>query len=56
MKNRKNRVIVHGHEEARIYQHNYKPSLNILRLLKSVLGVFITGESHAAHKYLYRRK
>jgi hypothetical protein len=56
MKSRKRRVIVHGHEEARIYQNNYKPSLNIFRLLRSVLGVLITGQSHAAHKYLYRRK
>lgn len=52
----KNRVIVHGHEEARIYKKHYKPSLNLLRLLRSVLGVFITGQGLAAHKYHYRRK
>ena len=52
----KNRVIVHGHEEAKIYKHNYKPSLSVARLLRSVLGVIITGQSLAAHKYHYRRK
>ena len=52
----KNRVIVHGHEEARIYKHNYKPSLSIVRLLRAVLGVVISGQSLAAHKYNYRRK
>ena len=52
----KNRVIVHGHEEAKIYKHNYKPSLSIARLLRSVLGVIVTGQSLAAHKYHYRRR
>lgn len=52
----KNKVIVHGHEEARIYKQNYTPSLNVTRLLRSVLGVIITGQSLAAHKYHYRRK
>lgn len=52
----KNRIIVHGHEEAKIYKNNYKPSLSIFRLLRSVLGVIISGQSLAAHKYHYRRK
>jgi len=54
--NMKNRVIVHGHEEAKIYKHNYRPSFSVARLLRSVLGVIITGQSLAAHKYHYRRK
>lgn len=52
----KNRVIVHGHEEARIYKQNYRPSFNLTRLLRSVLGILISGQSLAAHKYHYRRK
>jgi hypothetical protein len=52
----KNRAIVHGHEEAKIYKHNYKPSLSVFRLLRAVLGVVISGQSLAAHKYNYRRK
>ena len=52
----KNRVIVHGHQEAKIYKHHYKPSFSVARLLRSVLGVIITGQSLAAHKYHYRRK
>lgn len=44
----KNKHIVHAHEEARIYRSYYKPSFNILFLLKSVLSVFISGSSPAA--------
>jgi len=51
----KNRNLVHAHEEAKIYRHYYKPSLNIFRLLKSVLSVFISGSSPAAGVY-HRKK
>ncbi len=51
----KNRRIVHAREEARIYQHYYKPSLNIFRLLKSVLAVFISGSSPAAGSFARRK-
>ncbi|HVT85730.1 MAG TPA: hypothetical protein VHD35_11040 [Chitinophagaceae bacterium] len=44
----KHKDIVHAHEQAKIYHQYYKPSLNIFRLLKSVLAVFISGSSHAA--------
>jgi len=47
----KNKVIAHSHEAARIYKHNYKPSLNIFRLFRSVLGVLITGQPLAARRY-----
>jgi len=44
----KNKHIAHSHEEAKIYRSYYKPSFNLLRLLKSVLAVFISGSSPAA--------
>jgi hypothetical protein len=44
----KNKNIAHAHEHAKIYRHYYKPSLNIFRLLKSVLLILISGSSHAA--------
>lgn len=44
----KNKHLVHYHESARIYRNYYKPSLNIIRLLKSVLAVFISGANPAA--------
>jgi hypothetical protein len=44
----KNRNISYSHEQAKIYHSYYKPSLNIVRLLKSVLSVFISGSSPAA--------
>ena len=51
----KNKRIVHAHEEAKIYHDYYKPSLNILRLIKSVLCVVISGSSPAAG-HVIRRK
>jgi hypothetical protein len=51
----KNKNIIHSHEEARIYRQYYKPSLNIFRLFKSVLSVFVSGSSPAAGS-TWRRK
>lgn len=47
----KNRHLTHHHEAAKIYSHYYKPSFNLLRLLKSVLSVLISGSSPAAGHY-----
>jgi hypothetical protein len=44
----KNRNIAHVREHAKIYHHHYKPSLNMLRFIKSILGILISGSSHAA--------
>lgn len=44
----KNKDLVHYHESARIYRNYYKPSFNVLRLLKSVLAIFISGANPAA--------
>lgn len=51
----KNKHIVHAHEEAKIYQQYYRPSFNLLRLLKSILCVFISGSSPAAGHFARRR-
>ncbi|MEI9943854.1 MAG: hypothetical protein WDN26_06485 [Chitinophagaceae bacterium] len=51
----KNKSIVHSNEEARIYRSYYKPSLNFIRLFKSVLCVFVSGSSPAAASN-WRRK
>lgn len=51
----KHKHIVHAHEQAKIYHQYYRPSLNIFRLLKSVLSVFISGSSHAAGSYSRRK-
>ena len=52
MKNR----IAHNHEEAKIYRNYYKPSLNPLRFLKSILVVVFFGSSNAANGYDHSRK
>ena len=52
----KKKTIVHTHEEARIYRHYYEPSLNIVRFLRSVLSVIISGSSPAAQGYDHNRK
>ncbi|MDZ4794684.1 MAG: hypothetical protein SGI83_10425 [Bacteroidota bacterium] len=51
----KKRTLTHHYESAKIYRNYYKPSFNFIRLLKSVLSVFISGSSPAASTY-YRRK
>ena len=51
----KNKNIVHAREEAKIYRQYYKPSFNFLRLMKSVLCVFISGSSPAAGTYARRK-
>ncbi|MBN8686656.1 MAG: hypothetical protein J0M10_06550 [Chitinophagales bacterium] len=44
----KNKNLVHYHESARIYRNYYKPSFNIVRLIKSVLSVVISGSNPVA--------
>ena len=51
----KNRNLTHHHEAAKIYRHYYKSSVNPLRLIKSVLAVFITGNGATANA-TYKRK
>jgi hypothetical protein len=51
----KKRHIIHAHQQAKIYHNHYKPSLNIFRLLKSVLSIFITGSSPSATTYARRK-
>ncbi|MEO7924331.1 MAG: hypothetical protein ABIR30_11695 [Chitinophagaceae bacterium] len=50
----KNRNLVHSHQQAKIYRHYYRSSINPLRLLKSVLAVLISGSPAAASTH-YRR-
>ncbi len=52
----KKRNIAYAHEEAKIYQHYYRPSFNIFRLVKSVLSVMISGSSPVTHTPAHRRK
>ncbi len=52
----KNRNLTHHHEAAKIYRHYYKTSVNPLRLLKSVLAVFITGHGATANATYKRRR
>lgn len=51
----KRKMIHHIHEEARIYEKNYKPSFNIIRLIFSVFSVLISGQSQTAHDYRHRK-
>jgi len=52
----KNKGISKMHESARIYRNHYKPSLNILLLVKSVLSVLISGNSPVEYNNKRRRK
>jgi hypothetical protein len=48
----KNRKIAHAHEEVEIYRSYYRPSFNMWRFTKSILGVLIFGRSTVARSYV----
>ncbi len=48
----KNKNTVHAREAVKIYEGHYKPSLNLVRFTKSILGVLISGNSPVAHTYI----
>lgn len=52
----KNRNIVHAHQEAEIYREYYRPSMNLWRFTKSILGVLIFGSSTVAQSYVPAKK
>lgn len=52
----KNRNIIHAHEEVKIYGDYYRPSINVLRFVKSIVSVFLYGSSTPAQNYLYNKR
>jgi hypothetical protein len=52
----KNRNIVHAHQEVEIYREYYRPSLNVWRFTKSILGLLIFGSSTVANSYTTTKK
>jgi hypothetical protein len=52
----KDKKLVHAHEEAVIYREYYKPSMNLWRFVKSILGVLIFGNHNVARSYIPTRK
>ena len=52
----KNRNIVHAHQEVEIYRDYYKPSFNLWRFMKSILGLLIFGSSTVANSYATTKK
>jgi hypothetical protein len=52
----KNRSIEHSRQEVKIYEDYYKPSFNIGRFVKSILGVLIFGRSTVAQSYVPLKK
>jgi hypothetical protein len=54
MKNKQR--LTHYREEVSIYREHYKPSFNVFRVFKSILGVFISGSGSVAHSYIPSEK
>jgi hypothetical protein len=52
----KNKNIDLVNEEAKIYRDHYRPSLNLFRSMRSILGVFLFGSSTVASSYVPARK
>ncbi len=45
----KNRDIEYAKQAAKIYSDSYKPSYNVWRFMKSILGVVIYGSSTVSY-------
>ncbi len=52
----KNKRITHSREQVEIYKAYYRPSFNLLRFAKSILGVLISGSGSVAHHYVPIKK
>jgi len=52
----RNRHISHAREEVKIYERHYKPSFNLIRFTKSILGVLIFGQTTVAQNYVPIKK
>ena len=52
----RNRRILHAREEVKIYERHYKPSFNLMRFIKSILGVLIFGQPTVAQNYVPIKK
>jgi hypothetical protein len=52
----KNRNIVHARQEVKIYSDYYKPSFNLWRFAKSILGLLLFGSSTVANSYATTKK
>ena len=52
----KNKRITHSREQVEIYKDYYRPSINLWRFAKSILGVLIMGSGSAAHHYVHVKK
>lgn len=51
----KNRDIEYAKQAAKIYSSSYKPSYNVVRFMKSILGVVISGSSTVSYVPVKRR-
>lgn len=52
----KNKDIVHGRQEVKIYRHHYQPSFNLWRFTKSIIGVLFFGSTTTAHYYTTKKR
>jgi hypothetical protein len=52
----KNKRIAHSRREVEIYKDYYRPSFNMWRFMKSILGVLIFGSGPVAHHYVPVKK
>ncbi|MFL5774443.1 MAG: hypothetical protein ACJ75F_14870 [Flavisolibacter sp.] len=52
----KNRYIVHAHQEVEIYREHYRPSFNMWRFTRSILGVLFFGSTTVANSYSATKK
>jgi len=52
----KDRGIAHSRREVEIYKAYYKPSFNLFRFFKAILGIIIFGRTSVVHHYRAGKK
>ena len=52
----KNKDITHARQEVKIYRDYYRPSFNMWRFTKSILGLLIFGSSTVPNAYSTTKK
>jgi hypothetical protein len=52
----KNRKIVHAREQAEIYKAYYRPSFNLVRFAKTIIGILFFGSTSVAQSHVPIKK
>lgn len=52
----KNRKILKARQDAKMYEDYYKPSFNLWRFFRAIIGVLVFGQATVAESYVPSNK